>query len=65
MGTSSSKEQLMANAIENQDIEAVRTLIKDLTIEQRRTLCQALVPGHENQCTVFHYATWQGEIYSI
>jgi hypothetical protein len=60
MGLTSSKEQLMVKAIENQDVEAVKILIKDLTEEQIRMICKSLVPGNENQCTILHYATWQG-----
>jgi hypothetical protein len=60
MGSTSSKEQLMVKAIENQNVEAVKILIKDLTEEQIRMICKSLVPGNENQCTILHYATWQG-----
>jgi hypothetical protein len=60
MGLTSSKEQLMVKAIENQDVEAVKILIKDLTEEQIRMICKSLVPGNEDKCTILHYATWQG-----
>ncbi len=50
----------MVKAIENQNVEAVKILIKDLTEEQIRMICKSLVPGNENQCTILHYATWQG-----
>ncbi len=60
MGSTTSKEQLMTKAIENQDINAVKMLIKNLTPEQRHIMCKSLVPGNENQCTILHYAIWQG-----
>ncbi len=62
MGFMSSKEQLITKAIENQDIDAVKTLIKDLTPEQTKAMCKSLVPGNINQCTILHFATWQGMI---
>jgi hypothetical protein len=60
MGSTPSKEQLMAKAIENQDLNAVKVLVEDLTHEQMRIMCKSLVPGDENKCTILHYATWQG-----
>jgi hypothetical protein len=60
MGSSSSKEQLITAAIENQDTTELRTILKDLTPEQIRTLCKSYVPLDENQCTILHFATWQG-----
>jgi len=59
MGSSSSKEQSLAVAIENQDIGELRNILKGLTPDQIRTLCKSYVPGDENQCTILHYATWQ------
>jgi len=60
MGSTSSKEQLMTKIIENQDVDALKVLIKDLTREEMHILCKTLVPANENQCTILHYATWQG-----
>ena len=61
MGAASSKEQLIVAAIENQDTSELRTILKDLVPEQIRTICKSFVPGDENQCTILHYAAWQGE----
>ena len=61
MGAASSKEQLIVAAIENQDTSELRTIMKDLVPEQIRTICKSFVPGDENQCTILHYAAWQGE----
>ena len=60
MGSTASKEQLLAKAIENEDLDAVKELIEDLTPEQMRLMCKSLVPGDENNCTILHYAAWQG-----
>ena len=60
MGATASQEQLLARAIENQDIDGVKTLIKDLTKEERQRICTSLVPEDENKYTIFHYAAWQG-----
>jgi hypothetical protein len=60
MGSTSSKEQLMVKAIENQDLAAVKVLIEDLKHEEMRLMCKTLVPGDKNKCTILHYATWQG-----
>jgi hypothetical protein len=60
MGSTSSKEKLMTKAIENQDINAIEILIKDLKREEICILCKSLVPGDKNQCTILHYAIWQG-----
>ena len=60
MGATASKEQAVATALENQDASELRTILKDLTPEQIRTLCKTYVPSDENQCTVLHYAVWQG-----
>ena len=62
MGSTSSKEQAVATALENQDASELRTILKDLTSEQIRNLCKSYVPLDENQCTILHYATWQGMI---
>jgi len=59
MGSSTSKEQSITTAIENQDTGELRTALKDLTPEQIRDVCKSVVPGDENQCTILHYATWQ------
>ncbi|CAF1678437.1 unnamed protein product, partial [Adineta ricciae] len=59
MGATASKEQAVATALENQDAGELRTILKDLTPEQIRTLCKTYVPSDENQCTVLHYAVWQ------
>lgn len=61
MGLSASKEQLMAKAIENQDLDAVKSLIQELGPEATRLMCKSVVPDNENQCTMLHYATWQGQ----
>lgn len=60
MGSLTSKEQNVATAIENQDAAELRTILKDLSNEEIRNLCKAYVPFDENQCTILHYATWQG-----
>jgi hypothetical protein len=62
MGSTSSKEYLMAKAIENHDIDYMKILMKDLTTQQKHMLCNSLVPKNENQCTIFHYAIWQGRL---
>ncbi|CAF1027282.1 unnamed protein product [Adineta steineri] len=59
MGFMSSKEQSMAKAIENQDIEGLKTMIRGYTSEEMHTICKSLVPGNNNQCTMLHFATWQ------
>ncbi len=60
MGSSPSKEQLMAKAIENQDLNALKVLIGDLTHEQMCIMCKSVVLEDENQCTILHFAAWQG-----
>lgn len=62
MGASASKEQLVTSAIENQDAGELRTILKDLTGDQIRALCKSLAIVEENQCTILHYATWQGRM---
>jgi len=59
MGSSSSKEQLVTTALEQQDVTELRSILKDLTPEQIRTVCKSYVPLDENQCTILHFATWQ------
>ncbi|CAF3516693.1 unnamed protein product [Rotaria sp. Silwood1] len=59
MGLMSSKEQLMITAIEHQDIEAIKVIIKDSTIEQMNMICKFVVPKSEYQYTILHLATWQ------
>ncbi|CAF0721224.1 unnamed protein product [Didymodactylos carnosus] len=59
MGFGVSKEQLISNAIENQDVSELRLQMKDLTPEQLRQIFIQSVPGEENQCTLLHYAAWQ------
>ncbi|CAM4771260.1 unnamed protein product [Rotaria magnacalcarata] len=59
MGFMTSKEQLMTAAIGHQDIEAMKILIKDLTIEQMNAMCKYRIPNNENKCTILHYAAWQ------
>ncbi|UJR35902.1 hypothetical protein I4U23_028645 [Adineta vaga] len=59
MGATASKEQAVATALENQDASELRTILKDMTSEQIRTLCKTYVPSDENECTVLHYAVWQ------
>ena len=59
MGLSSTKEQLVAKAIENEDLNAVTDLVEELTPEEMRLMCKSLVPGDEHQCTILHYAAWQ------
>jgi hypothetical protein len=56
------KEQLLTTAIENQDTGELRTILKDLTPEQIRALCKSYATTDDNQCTILHYATWQGMI---
>ncbi len=60
MGSTLSKEQLIATALENQDAAELRTILKDLTPEQIRALCKSYVPTDETQCTILHCAAWQG-----
>lgn len=60
MGSVTSKEQSMIRAIENQDASEVRTIIKDLSADEIRNLCKYYIPDEENECTILHYATWQG-----
>lgn len=62
MGLTVSKEQLMADAIENQDIDNLKAQIQSITDENMKVMCKSLVPGNANRCTLFHYATWQGKI---
>jgi len=59
MGLASTKEQSVTTAIENQDVTELRTIMRDLTPEQIRTLGKSLATLDENQCTILHYATWQ------
>ncbi|CAF3404733.1 unnamed protein product [Rotaria socialis] len=59
MGFMASKEQLMTAAIGHQDIEAMKLLIKELTVEQMNAMCKYRIPDNENQCTILHYAAWQ------
>ena len=61
MGSTLSTEQAVANALESQDVSELRTILRDLTPEQIRTLCASCVPGDENQCTILHLASWQGK----
>jgi hypothetical protein len=61
MGLTLSKEQLMVKTIENQDIDALKTLTKEAKREGMQILCKTLVPKDKNQCTILHYATWQGK----
>ena len=65
MGSTPSKEQLMAKAIDSQDLSAIKVLVDELTHEQMSMMCKALVPGDENKCTILHYATWQGRRYKF
>ena len=60
MGSVVSREQAVATAIENQDASELRTILKDMTPEQISALCVSNVPEDENQCTILHFATWQG-----
>ncbi|CAF4600373.1 unnamed protein product, partial [Rotaria magnacalcarata] len=62
MGGVASKDQLIINALENQDAGELRTVLKDLSTEEIRNICKAYIPDDENQCTVLHYAIWQGMI---
>lgn len=62
MGSLTSKEQTITTAIENQDASELRTILKDLTSDEIRNICKSYVPFDENQCTILHYATWQGTI---
>jgi len=64
MGSALTKEQLITTAIENQDTGELRTILKDLTPDQIRALCKSYATVDENQCTILHYATWQGMINS-
>ena len=50
----------MAKAIEGQDLEGIKSLMKELGAEPMRLMCKSLVPNNDNQCTMLHYATWQG-----
>ncbi|CAF0908438.1 unnamed protein product [Adineta ricciae] len=59
MGLTISKEQLMADAIENQDIDNLKAQIQSITDENMKVICKSLVPGNANRCTLLHYATWQ------
>ena len=63
MGAGSSKEQLVTTAIENQDSTELRTILRDLTPEQIRAIGKSFATLDDNQCTILHYATWQGMIY--
>ena len=65
MGLNSTKEQSIVTAIETHDSNSLRTVLKDSTIEEIQALCKALVSVGENQCTLLHYATWQGTTKSI
>jgi len=60
MGGAGSREQSLTKAIENQDATELRTILKDLTPEQIRALIKSIATIEENQCTILHYATWQG-----
>ncbi len=62
MGATSTKEQLITAAIENQDASELRTLLKDLTPDQIRALGKSFATLDDNQCTILHFATWQGMI---
>jgi hypothetical protein len=62
MGATSTKEQLITTAIENQDTTELRTILKDLTPEQIRTISKSFATLDDNQCTILHFATWQGMI---
>jgi len=59
MGSTTSTEQAVATALENQDVSELRTILRDLSPEQIRALCASYVPGDENQCTILHLASWQ------
>lgn len=60
MGSIYSKEYLVTMAIEKQDASELRTILKDLKPDQIRDLSKAMIPGDENECTILHYAAWQG-----
>ena len=62
MGASSTKEQSVTTAIENQDATELRTILRDLTPEQIRTIGKSLATLDDNQCTILHFAAWQGKI---
>ncbi|CAF2948397.1 unnamed protein product [Rotaria sp. Silwood2] len=59
MGSFTSKEQLMIEAIEQQDIDAIKVLINNLTTEQMKMMCKFIVPQNEYRYTILHLATWQ------
>jgi len=59
MGLNVSKDELIKNAIENQDVAQLRIQMKDLTPDQLRQIFCQRIPGEENQCTLLHYAAWQ------
>lgn len=61
MGVAASKEQQVTTALENQDAGELRTVLKDMTSEQIRALCKSFVPSDENECTILHFAVWQGK----
>jgi hypothetical protein len=62
MGVNFSREDAMKRAIEQQDINTVKTILEGLTTENASHLCQSLVSRNAHQCTLLHYATWQGTI---
>jgi hypothetical protein len=62
MGSSPSQEKLLTTAIETQDIDAVRILMRDIPPEEEGIVYKSPVAGNLNQCTMLHYATWQGMI---
>lgn len=61
MGVTASKPQLMVDAIEAHDLDFIKEQVRSLSLDEMKGLCQSLVPGNPNRCTIFHYATWQGK----
>ena len=59
MGSTPSKEELMIRAIENQDIDEMKMLMKDLTSEKLQMMCKYVMSRGRNHFTILHYAAWQ------
>lgn len=62
MGAGSTKEQLITTAIENQDAAELRSVLRDLTPEQIRAIGKSLATLDDNECTILHFAVWQGNL---
>lgn len=62
MGATATKEQSITTAIENQDATELRAILRDLTPDQIRAIGKSFATLDDNQCTILHFATWQGKI---